>query len=336
MSTALAITKETIPAYILARAAQAAADNEAALAGVSTGGVPRIKMNGTKFALVNAEGEETPFPQGKMVVGPDDNLYLPVIVLRAKVPLQKAFYLEAYNPNAAEFNAPDCASDDSIRPNAGVSNPQADACAMCPQNAFGSGRDQNGNPTKGKACTDNKIIAVYVANHGVFQLKIPPASLKGFGAYVKTLTGNSIALTDVTTYIGFDPNASFPIMVFEFGGYLPEKFLAPLAEKAASQEVIDIVGPVVTPGSAPATRAIAAPKQQEPIIEQAPEPKKKDAPKTTRGKTKGGITPVVEPAGDGLDDLLGGVDVAPEAPADEPQTQDAGPTDDDLAAALGL
>ena len=59
MSTALAITKETIPAYILARAAQAAADNEAALAGVSTGGVPRIKMNGTMFSLVNAEGEST-------------------------------------------------------------------------------------------------------------------------------------------------------------------------------------------------------------------------------------------------------------------------------------
>ncbi|MDY0282400.1 MAG: hypothetical protein RBR35_17775, partial [Salinivirgaceae bacterium] len=148
-----------VPAYLrnpeLARQA-----NEEAAAGIGTGFPPRIKLNGKAFALVDGNGDETSIPPDKMFAGPDQ-MYLPVIVLRAKKALQKTWYATAFNP-AAEPVAPDCFSTDYERPDPSASAPQSELCASCPMNAYGSGKDQAGNPTAGKACADTKVLAVYV------------------------------------------------------------------------------------------------------------------------------------------------------------------------------
>ena len=177
MSTEIMIPESSsIPAYILAMSkGGAAAENEAAMQGLSAGMPARIKMNGKDFALVDAGGEEKPYPKASLQAMEDGNLYLPMVILKAKPTISKQWYLEAYNPNATEFKMPDCMSSDGVRPDAGVLDPQSESCATCPQNAFGSGRDQQGNPTKGKACTDNKIMAVLIPKHGIFQLAIKPA-----------------------------------------------------------------------------------------------------------------------------------------------------------------
>lgn len=248
-----------VPAYILNPEAARAA-NDAALAGISTGAPPRIKLAGKQFTLVDGNGAETPYPPAKLVPGPDGNLYLPVIVLRAKANIQKVWYEGAYNPNA-EAQAPDCFSNDGIAPDPSASKIQCDLCASCPQNAYGSGKDQQGNPTAGKACTDNKILAVFIPNHGVHQFKIPPASLKNFGIYVKQLSASGIALGMVKTFVSFDMTATFPVLVFKFGGFLPEDAAAKLAEMAQSLEAEEIVTGKIQGGKKALPAPAAAPVQ---------------------------------------------------------------------------
>jgi hypothetical protein len=257
--------QSTVPAYLknpeLARKA-----NEEAASGISTGYPARVKLSGKQFTLVDGNGDETPFPPASLVAGPDGNVYLPVIVLRAKKALSKSWYAMAYNPNSDVFQAPDCYSEDSERPDASASAPQSDTCAACPQNAFGSGKDQNGAPTKGKSCADTKILAVHVPGFGVHMLRIPPASLKNFGLFVKQLSANGIPLGTVKTLIGFDLAESYPIMVFKFGGYLPENLIPKLAEMSESIEVCEIVEARTAPAVA---KQVAAPA----TVREAPEVK---------------------------------------------------------------
>ena len=250
--------KAEIPAYIL-NPELARQANEDAAAGIGTGYPARIKLMGTKFAMVDGNGEEKPYPPSKMIIGPDENQYMPVVVLRAKKALQKAWYLKKYDPNADAFQAPDCFSNDGERPDPSSSSKQCETCAACPHNAFGSGMDQNGNASKGKACSDSKILAVFVPNFGVHSFKLPPASLKNFGLYVKQLSANGIPLGTVKTLVGFDLAQTYPVLVFKFGGFLKQDHMAQLEEMALSPEVDDIVKGISSTPSAP---ALPAPPKQ--------------------------------------------------------------------------
>ena len=170
MSNALMIPEASeVPAYAL-NPELAKEMNADAASGISTGASARIKLSGKQFVLVDGNGGEKPVKAGEMTMAPDGNAYLPVAILRAKKDIQKAWYAAAFNP-AEEGNAPDCFSNDGVSPDASVTNKQCENCAQCPQNAFGSGKDQNGNATKGKACSDNKILAVFCKG-AVYKLKL--------------------------------------------------------------------------------------------------------------------------------------------------------------------
>jgi len=253
-NTLMIPSKAEIPAYIL-NPELARQANEDAAAGIGTGYPARIKLMGTKFAMVDGNGEEKPYPPSKMIIGPDENQYMPVVVLRAKKALQKTWYLKKYDPNADAFQAPDCFSNDGERPDPASPSKQCETCAACPHNAFGSGTDQNGNATKGKACSDSKILAVFVPNFGVHSFKLPPASLKNFGLYVKQLSVNGIPLGTVKTLVGFDLAQTYPVLVFKFGGFLKQDHMAQLEEMALSPEVDDIVKGISSTPSAPALPA---------------------------------------------------------------------------------
>lgn len=320
----------SVPAYLrnpeLARKA-----NEEAASGISTGYPARVKLSGKQFTLVDGNGDETPFPPASLVAGPDGNVYLPVIVLRAKKALSKSWYAMAYNPNSDVFQAPDCYSEDSERPDASVAAPQSDTCAACPQNAFGSGKDQNGAPTKGKSCSDTKILAVHVPGFGVHMLRIPPASLKNFGLFVKQLSANGIPLGTVKTLIGFDLAETYPIMVFKFGGYLPENLIPKLAEMSESIEVSEIVDARTAQAAA---KQVAAPVQAQ--VKETP------AVKDAIEVKQPGVAELVE------DDMGLGLNTPPkqtkpraskarETPAAaQPQAQAAEISDEQLMKELGL
>lgn len=258
MSTDLVQIPKDIPAYLV-NATQARAMNDDAVAGVSTGFPPSIRIQGSKFRIVDGNGEETVVKASDL----KDSEYLDVVVLAAKRAISKAFYATAYDPNATDAKAPDCYSIDGEKPAANVTHKQAENCAICPNNAFGSGRNQAGQPTKGKACSDNKILAVF-RKGTVYQLKIPPASLKNWGLYVKTLSNRGVPVGNVITYIGFSDDSQFPVLEFCHGGWIPEALLPKLAEKAASQETLDVTQPVgfntapIPPAQLPESKAAAA------------------------------------------------------------------------------
>lgn len=287
-----------VPAYIL-NPELAKQANDDAMAGISTGFPPRLKINGTKFATVDGGGEEVPYPQGKMISGPDDNLYLPLIVLRAKKELQKTWYAGAYNPKA-EAQAPDCFSNDGVTPDPTASVKQCDLCANCPQNQYGTAKDAAGNPTNGKACSDSKILAVFIPNMGIHSFKVPPASLKNWALYVKNLSNAGIPLGVAKTLIGFDPTASFPVLVFKFGGYVPENTIEKLAAMAQSSEAEEIVNNQIKASAKPTLPAPAA-QAAKPVVAPAPAPAAQDdlgldtppAEKKSAGRPKKDPAPVV-------------------------------------------
>jgi hypothetical protein len=243
----------------------------------------------------------------------DGNAYLPSVVLRAKKEIQKAWYAAKYNPND-EGSAPDCFSNDGVSPAGDITAPQCETCAACPQNAWGSGSDQNGNATKGKACSDSKILAVF-SKGSVYKLKMPPASLKNWGLYVKELTNRGIPVGNVKTLLGFDEAQTFPVLTFSFGGFIAEATLPQLAALSQTEEAEEIVNERMTAS----TKALPEPEKKKPAA------KKKPVVKAT-----------IAPADDGL-----GLEspVTQEPPPEEPVVVEEAvstPAEQTLADELGL
>lgn len=315
-----------LPAYMinpeLARQA-----NEDAVFGVSTGFPPRIKMSGKQFVLVDGNGVETPIPGGKLFKGPDDNLYLKTVVVRAKKELRKRWFATKFDPSK-EGVMPDCFSNDGVRPDASIPTPQCDTCANCPMNAFGSGSNENGAATAGKACSDEKLIAVFLPGQGLYELKVTPASLKNWGLYVKALTSRGIPVGNVFTLVGFVAEATFPVLSFQYGGAVPEAGIAKLAAIASTPEAEEIVNQRMTyapKAGAPAQTKGAADTS-------AAEAKKAEAAKKAQAKKEADAKAAAAAKAAAEDDGLG--------LGDEPVQTAAGDavelTDDEIAAELGL
>jgi len=319
-----------VPAYIK-DAATAKAANEAALAGISTGFPPRVKLSGKQFSLVDGNGEERAFPPAKLVSGPDDNVYLPIVMLRAKKALSKTWYAQAYNPDADGIG-PDCFSNDSERPDPTATSPQSDTCALCPNNAWGSGTDRDGNATKGKACADSKHLGVLVPGFGVHAFKLPPGSLKNFGLYLKQLTGNSIPFDKVKTLVGFDLKESYPVLVFRFGGYIDKKLIPTIEKLAVSPEADEAIGGISS--SAPALDASAQAASAAKVTNDKAASAQAAAKEVKAASDKAATATLAEP----VDDLdLGlGLGTVPVQEATPVQAAAAAPTDEELMAELSL
>ena len=221
----------TLPAHLQNRAV-----NIDALVGGITQGVqfPTIGLKGTRF-VVKSDGNETILP----------TVEIGVVLLGAKPNIIKSYYATAYDPNQTEFKAPDCSSDDGVKPKADSPLKQCESCAGCPQNQFGSGKDASGNPGKGKACSDRKLLAIY-ANNGIYGMSLPPASLKAFVHYVKETSKRGVDLSTAITVIGFDANFSYPVLTFGFGGFLGAEQCAKIDAFKVSPEVAEIIGGVAT------------------------------------------------------------------------------------------
>lgn len=300
----------TIPAYAVSLF-NAAAINDEFSAGLPQGtSFPRIGLSGKQF-VKHIDGTSEVItgaftdPAGNQVTVPLSSLK--AVIVRGKASIDKTWYMEKYNPNAAETKSPDCFSRDGIKPDASSPMKQCENCAQCPHNQFGSGIDQNGNPTKGKACADTKMLAIYGAG-GVFGFKIPSASLKNFNAYLTTLQGYGLTPPAVITNIAFDTAATYPILTFTYEGVLGEDQAQKIAAMRESQEVMDIIGGV--PSAPPPAPQVVAPQ---PVLVQTPAPAPQpvvqadplfaapapqpvvEKPKATRAaKTAATVTPISE------------------------------------------
>lgn len=101
---------------------------------------------------------------------------------------------------------------------------QADSCAVCPLNQFGTD-----DRAKGKACKNTRVMAVLppgaTADTPLWVLKTSPTAIRNFDAYVKAVA-NAFELppVGVVTEISFDPSVTWPSL--RFGNPQPNEDMA--------------------------------------------------------------------------------------------------------------
>lgn len=300
------------------------------MAGLSAGAPPSIVTSGKQF-IVKENGEDTPI----------QSFAFNCIILAARPSITKVWYATKFVPGQ-EPQSPDCMSLDGIRPTADSPLPQCQSCAGCPQNQWGTGTDATGNLGKGKACTDNKILAVFY-NGGVYQLKVPPASLKNFAAYLKMLSSRDLYVPAVVTQISCDPVQTYSVLTFNFAQVLSEQHCIAIREKINSPEVKDIVR-VPTQAALPAPPVQSAPNQvaAAPVAPAPPvqaAPVAPPAPPKTRARAGAPVAQPAAPVAPANDPMGLGLGIAqPVAPPVQaaPIAPPAEPTTADLTASLGL
>jgi hypothetical protein len=206
-----------VPAHILARQKRDLVG--AALGGINAGSPAHISIAGNRFTLVDDAGNEKPV----------QTLNLDVCVIDANPSVSKIYFdpSKPFVPGGDNSNPPICWSDNGIGASAQASQPQHTTCQICPHNAWGSAKSKaTGADTK--ACNDVKKVAVLVPGiPQVFLLRVPPASLKGWGKYCNTLAGHGVDLPDAVTRIEFESQG---ILKFSPVGYVDAETAA-LTEK---------------------------------------------------------------------------------------------------------
>ena len=265
-------TNIQIPAHLAKVVGQPSALS-AALAGGLAGGAeyPRISIKGSRFRIVEG-GTETVLEDTK----------LSVVIVGANPRLSKTYYAKQWTPDS-EPASPDCYSLDGIRPHPESTGPVNDTCAGCPMNAWGSKITPLGQQVK--ACADQKRLAVVASNDPTgptYLLQITPAALKGLGSYQKELQMRGIPVEAVKTVVTFDTDASFPKLIFKFGGFLDADEYAAVEELFGSDKVMEITGEkeVTSAEPEPAPKPKAAAK---PAVKAAPAPEPEEAPAPKRG-----------------------------------------------------
>ena len=204
-----------VPAHIAARIAERQkSGKKSALASaiVSESGpsIPRISMRAGRFRLVESGVETT--------IGTT----LDVVLVGVNPKVSKVFYASSYD-GGNDNNRPSCFSNNGISPDDIVESPVSDSCANCPHNVLGSKITPSG--AKSKMCADQRHLAVVPAAdpQKVYSLTVPVSGMRGLREYFTELANYNINPEEAITELGFDENASYPKLVFNHKGYVPEK-----------------------------------------------------------------------------------------------------------------
>lgn len=242
-------------------------------------------------------------------VRPDDGTpasYIDVIILRQAHHKSKSYY-EKYDPNASEGTRPICSSLDGVVPDEDVAIKQAEACAICPRNAW----KVNAEGRKGRECTDYKRLAVLVVPsltrvllgtpllEPVF-LRIPPASLNDLAIVGETMDKQGWHYSSYVMRISFDPDQPHPKMVFRplqalTGDEAP--VVLPMREDAMALRITGEDqtrdGPKIMRLAQPGQIApkLAAPQQLAPQPQPQPQPAPQPAPAPVIEATAKDVTP---------------------------------------------
>lgn len=245
--------------------------NQEAGGGIKIGGFPRISIKGGKFHFVDGDTTATlmdPPPAGAPAGTPHTpKMLLRAVIVAANPALSKLYYEGEWTEG--EGREPDCSSDDGILPDAHIKTPQHSRCSDCPKNAWGS-KISKATGKEVKACADNKNLALLPADDLGFKaagLTVTPSALSEWGKYVKALSNRNIGVDTVITNIMFDHTASYPKMMFSFGGFLTAEQFAQVKARQQGDDVKAIVKPSRT--IVPVLPALPAPAQTQPAAVQA-------------------------------------------------------------------
>lgn len=180
---------------------------------------PVISVKNSRFH-VKRDGEKTMImrPKDKATDPDEPASYIEVVILN--IQKSKTFYAEGYTDGSED--KPDCFSNDGITPDSSVTDKQCETCALCPHNAWGSGKNDKGEATAGKACSDVQRLAIAAPGNmdDPMMLRVPPASLKNLAEMSKKLSKHNVPLNGVVTQVSFDPDATGVVLTFKPVGYL--------------------------------------------------------------------------------------------------------------------
>lgn len=206
------------------------------------GGVayPVISLKGKVFTVVRGKektlitkpgSDDEPATSLELVildVGPKGNLYA------------KTFYANGYVEGSSA--KPDCYSDDGVSPAPDAANKQASKCALCPQNAVGSGATSQ-NP-KAKACRSSKLLAVAPAGKisDPMLLRVPGGSTKALREYGDFLANRGVKAAAVVTKVGFDYTVAHPALTFKAIGFVTPEMAAEIQQVRETPLVKAIIG----------------------------------------------------------------------------------------------
>ena len=253
---------------------------------------PVISIKGNRFH-VKRDGEKTIISRPK--ANPADPDEPASFIDMAVIALQrsKTYYVDGYVEGSEE--KPDCFSNDGLIPDAQAKNIQCSSCALCPHNVWGTGKNDKGEATKGKACSDvlRLAVAIPAALDDPFMLRVPPASLKNFAAMAKTVSDKRIPLGAVVVRISFDTDVT-GVMLFQAIGKMDNTGYAKSKALATSSLVLAITGKssIVSSGTPAATSApaiaapVSAPSAPDPKIAEKAEADKAAAKKKAAAAAK--------------------------------------------------
>ena len=188
-----------------------AGDNTDLSAGVR-GGYSVLSIRGSRWH-VKVGDEETTITDST-TGDPVGSLRL--VLLKASPNVSKNYYQGGYEEGAND--APTCWSIDGIRPDP-AADKQADSCAVCPKNVFGSRVTDAGK--KVKACGDSRRLAVIPEGDfkndvygGPMLLRVPASSLSNLSQYGKKMDKQGFPYNTIVTRCSFDHTVSFPKLEF--------------------------------------------------------------------------------------------------------------------------
>lgn len=311
---------------------------------VTTAPFPSLSIKGKVFTLVQDN-------EKKVLTKPDD----PDEVLQSVtlVPLRinmkaKTYYSKQFKEGESDGVRPDCYSFDGVAPSATSPKKQAEKCALCPHNVWGSRVSEDGTGS-GKACSDHARVAIAAPDKldKPFLLRVPPKSLRPLKDALKLVKQKGIQYNEVILKVGFVAAEASPVLTFKPAAVLDDATYAKACELFDSEVVRAIVGadedaaaaahaapaPAVeadeldaalaardatrkAAAAAPAAKAapaVTADELDEAVAAPAPAPVPAPAPaKAAKSKAAAPAPAAAAPAEGGLmgelDDLLGGFD----------------------------
>lgn len=214
-----------LPAHLAAR--HRPSMTQEALAGLSVSRGAHVSIADNRFTLVDSAGNERPIQM----------LYLDVVVVDVNPSVSRTYYDPSKPWVKGEGEAPLCFSDNGKAPSSRAQSPQSQICQLCPHAVWGSAKSK----MSGKdipACQSSKKLAVIVPGDPskiVYQLKVPPASLDNWKAYILTLVPHGLEPYDAFTRLSFASQgvlAFAPAPIGEGGlAYVTPEIVA-LAEEA--------------------------------------------------------------------------------------------------------
>lgn len=241
-----------LPAYLQSRQSSKIAERTVANLGAAT--PPFVSIQGGRFTLVDAVGDEEPVNTAEKGIA-----YLDACLADSGDHESRIFYIKGWEPGASA--PPDCWSDNGYAPSRACSSPQSTTCAGCPKAEWGSAVSK----VSGKgvpACAKNQKLALVIPGDDVtFLLRVPPNSLKNLRDYLNKFRGQDADVSDVITRISFEKDI-LGTLTFRAIGWIDEA-TAKQRELVLKSKATDLL---VGRGDLPREGALPSPVQQGQLV----------------------------------------------------------------------